>query len=283
MKLFNNIIISVSVLVLGLKSANSETCDKYGVLLYEDIACEPVKNETETCPSKYACNFNRPKSGCLFKGKNYGPREDITSDLTYSACSIGCRCEDFDFIRCAVLDCPENLGAFNEPGCYPEYELGKCCATGQICNNETTEAKTCKVDGETYQIGQKFYPKNTCFSCVCHENFTGEYDEETCVRQNCVTQIRYTEEINKKCAPAYFNFHSEEVLCCPDEFVCPDPEDFIQVINREADQNSGLECEYGEKKLKLGEGFNRKINKYGKDRNLQCECILPPLVTCKEV
>ncbi|KAH1001999.1 hypothetical protein HUJ04_005945 [Dendroctonus ponderosae] len=260
----------------------SENCDKYGILLYEDIGCKPVMNATESCPSRYDCNFSRPKSGCTFKGKNYNPGEDIESELTYSACSIGCRCEDFNFIRCAVLDCPEHLGGYPEPDCLPKYELGKCCATEQICN-ATAEAKTCQVDGETYSIGAKFYPKNTCFSCICHANFTGEYDEETCMRQNCVAEIYSNEQINQKCAPAYFNFHSDEVLCCPNEFLCPEPTDDIKVVNFQADANATFQCQYGAGELKVGEGFHRRINKYGKDRNLLCECIMPPLVTCREV
>lgn len=266
----------------------SDNCDKLGVLLYEDIGCLPVKNAEETCPSRYDCNLNRPKSGCIFKAKNFSPGEDIESDLTYSGCSIGCRCEDFNFIRCAVLDCPENLGGYgpNFENCYYEYELDKCCSIGQKCLNETVlEPKQCKVDGAVYNIGARFYPKNTCLSCVCHENFTeGVYDEQTCSRQNCVAQVHFTEEINRKCAPAYFNFHSDEVLCCPNDFICPDADlDTILMVNHEADTNSTLECDYGEEKLKLGEGFKRSINKYGKDRDIQCECVLPPLVTCREI
>ncbi|KAL1497195.1 hypothetical protein ABEB36_008192 [Hypothenemus hampei] len=261
----------------------SENCDKYGILLYEDIGCEGnVKTEEGGCPSSFKCDFNRPKTGCVLKNINFHPGEAISSNLTYSGCMIGCTCEDFDFIRCAILDCPEYLYDLKD-GCYNEYVLEKCCATGVICKNETDNEKTCQVDDEIYAIGQKFYPKNTCLECVCHENFTGKYDEKTCTRLNCVSQIHYTEEINRKCAPAYFNFRSNEVLCCPDHFICPDPNDFIKWTYDESKKNSTLECEYGNQKLKYGEGFERRVNKLGKDRHLRCECILPPLVTCREV
>ncbi|XP_066250809.1 uncharacterized protein [Euwallacea similis] len=273
----------VTIIAEVLSESDPTACDKHGVLFYEDMGCESVKIEGQ-CPLKYQCDFNRPKNGCIFKGKNYSPGEDITSDVTYSACQIGCRCEDFDFIRCAVLDCPEAFGGSPGERCYSEYEIGKCCSIGQICPNGTTEEKKCLVDGVNYDRGAKFYPKNTCLTCVCHENFTeGNYDEETCMRQNCAAQIYFTEEINKKCAPAYFNFRSEEVLCCPDDFVCPDPDlDSIRLVNREADPKSELQCQYGTQVLKLGEGFNRKVNKYGKDRQLLCQCSMPPLVTCVE-
>ncbi|XP_050298018.1 uncharacterized protein LOC126737252 [Anthonomus grandis grandis] len=263
------------LLLLATVAPTSQNCDKYGVLLYDDIGCSP--STASPCPTEYFCNLTRPENGCTFKGQPLYPGQDIGADLTYSGCEIGCKCEDFNFIRCATLDCPEET--FEEDECYNVYELGRCCATGQKCNS----TETCVVDGTEYKLGQKFYPKNECLTCVCHEDFNGEFDEKTCQKSNCNVQVRFTEELTKKCAPAYFNFHSEEALCCPDTFVCPDKEDFIKVVNFEAETDSGLTCDFGVEKLKLGEGFSRMVNGYGKDRSLGCECVMPPLVTCKEV
>ncbi|XP_030764465.1 kielin/chordin-like protein [Sitophilus oryzae] len=258
----------------------ADDCDQHGVLLYEDLHCKPVKNSEDPCPTSFDCDLAQPKSGCLFKGKIYKPREEIDSDLTYSACQIGCRCGETS-TTCAVLDCPENLGAYREPNCYPKYELGKCCASGSQCENST---KTCTVDGTVYKVGQNFYPKNSCLSCVCHENFQGSYDKETCVRRNCAEELRNAENIRNNCAPAYFRFESEEnALCCPNHWVCPEENDKIEVVDKEPAGKSTLECTFGSKKVPVGEGFKRTVNMWGEDRNLVCQCTIPPFLTCKQL
>lgn len=281
MHLFNTIIVFI-ILVFDLKKfSKAEDCDLYGVLLYEDIGCIPVKTDGKSCPSKYECNLNQLKSGCQFRGKIYEPGKLINEDLTYPGCSIGCLCEGTNSINCAVLDCPEVFEDY-DPSCYFKYALGECCSKERVCNS--TETKKCQVDGSIYKLGQQFYPKNTCFECICNENFAGKYDEETCVRRTCNAQIHYGSQILQNCAPAYFK--DQDVKCCPDDFVCPDASDSLIVVNPIGDKNSNLqdlECFFGDKKLKLGEGLKRTVNKWGKDRNLQCECMLPPFLTCIEI
>ncbi|CAG9767316.1 unnamed protein product [Ceutorhynchus assimilis] len=261
----------------------TDNCDNNAVLFYEDIDCKPIRSDEATCPNRYDCKFSQTKSGCTFKGKTYQIGEGIDSNLTYSACSIGCTCTELNKFTCAVLDCPEFFGAPFEihQNCHHGYTLGKCCSTGQVCNS----TKTCEFEGGTYKIGQRFYPNNTCLNCVCHEEFTGAINEKTCIKHNCNTQIHYLEEILKNCAPAYFETQPGKVICCPDDFVCPKADDDIKVVNSTSTGQAkvGFECAYGDRKLKQGEGFNRRVNKYGADRNLQCECLIPPLVTCKEI
>ncbi|XP_050297620.1 uncharacterized protein LOC126736999 [Anthonomus grandis grandis] len=277
----NMLVLLVLLIVATVAKAEATNCDSKGILVYEDIGCKPVfKDNNQQCPYKFDCVFAQPKSpgACLFKGRTYKSGEHIDSNLTYSGCSVGCFCTE-GFIHCAVLDCPEYFGGLLQ-GCYHSYELGQCCSTGTICEEKE---KTCEVDGEIYKIGQPFYPKDTCLKCVCHEGFIkGQYDEKTCMKQNCNIQVNYPLNTIQKCAPAYFKFDetTRNALCCPNEFICPDEEESHEVITVE--DSSDLKCTYGNKTLQLGQGFMKKIEKYGKERKLKCECVLPPLLTCKE-
>lgn len=42
-----------------------------------------------------------------------------------------------------------------------------------------------------------------------------------------------------------------------------------------------LKCKFGEKLLNIGEGFQRNIGVFDSTKQVDCECILPPLLTCK--
>ncbi|XP_076275162.1 uncharacterized protein LOC143206437 [Rhynchophorus ferrugineus] len=272
MKSFSSVLVFASVCFVF-----AENCDEKGTLIYKDIRCKPV-NESGGCPTSFDCDFARPRTGCLFKGKVYNAQEEIPSDLTYSSCNVGCFCRETS-ILCAVLDCPEFFNSMLEPGCYPKYELGKCCSTGRVCEDEAL-SKTCEVERKTYKIGQRFYPKNRCLTCVCHKDFDGTYDEKTCALQNCASELTNAEKIADKCAPVYLKFDKEETaLCCPSEWVCPTDSDKFEVISQETSTGS---CIFGSQTVPFGHGFRKTIHKYSADRKIVCECSLPPLLTCKE-
>ncbi|KAF7278205.1 hypothetical protein GWI33_008699 [Rhynchophorus ferrugineus] len=257
--------------------ASAQNCDNKGILIYKDIECKPV-TENGGCPTSFDCDFARPRSGCLFKGKVYNEREKIPYDLTYSSCNAGCYCRGSS-ILCAVLDCPEFL-RIAHPGCYNKYELGKCCAVGNICGGEAS-SKKCQVEGKAYKAGQRFYPNDRCLDCVCHENFDGTYDEKTCKTRNCASELYNADKIRERCAPAYLKFDKgDSALCCPNEWICPEPTDRFEIIKQE---NSTGSCYFGSKIVPVGHGFKKEIYKYDAQWKIVCECSVPPLLTCKEL
>lgn len=79
---------------------------------------------------------------------------------------------------------------------------------------------TCTVDGETYKQGQKFYAKDECAVCICTPEFNGKFEGPHCKREVCDAEIRYSEQIEKNCAPVYFLDNKRDVLCRPWTFVC---------------------------------------------------------------
>ncbi|XP_050298016.1 uncharacterized protein LOC126737251 [Anthonomus grandis grandis] len=279
-------VILASVLTTFTLVNPKENCDSYGSLLYEDLRCTAITKDAEPCPRSYTCNLNLSDTGCIYKGTYYAVGMEIGSDLTYSACNIGCHCAAPNNIQCGILDCPEYLEQNPKPECYSTYELGKCCAIGQVCNAPDNR-KRCRVDGYTYEVGQEFYPSGTCFSCVCHDRYNGTFDEATCVRRNCASQINHVIEISQYCAPTYLKFGPEalDVLCCPDEYICPETSERMEMIElgTRGVKGEGADCVWGDRKVKFGYGFNKTSSRYGKDRLVQCECVMPPLVTCKQI
>lgn len=276
---FKIFVVTLFALISTVQIVAYGACPQNGRLLYEDLDfCEPVDNTT-TCPEAYNCRYNH--SGCVYKGKRFWYGEMIDRNLTNAACCTNCFCSYPYHISCQTQTCPENTfcGRLIDPRCYYGYSLGKCCSTGLICPraNETT----CNVDGKVYKLGEKFTPKDTCLSCVCHENFTGVFDNTTCQNQTCNSQIRFMDEVLQNCAPVYFTSNST-TLCCPNQFVCPSFFDNIKVLNDTV--TGSQECVYGYRKVKMGEGFYRTlVANYFTNRQIKCECVLPPLLTCTEV
>ncbi|XP_076275168.1 uncharacterized protein LOC143206486 [Rhynchophorus ferrugineus] len=176
------------------------------------------------------------------------------------------------------MDCHDIFGPRLKPGCYFKYKTGVCCATGRLCEDESS-TKTCEVEGKTYKIGQRFYPKNRCLTCVCHKDFDGTYDEKTCALQNCASELTNAEKIRDKCAPVYLRSgKGETALCWPREWACPDSDKF-EIINQETSTES---CIFGWQTVPLGHGFRKTLYKHNGNRKIVCECSLPPLLTCKE-
>ncbi|KAJ8928591.1 hypothetical protein NQ314_018833, partial [Rhamnusium bicolor] len=194
---------------------------------------------------------------------------------------------------CAVLDCPEWLGDELEEGCYRKYDVDKCCSTGSICPSKE-KVEECEFDGKTHKEGELFFPQDTCMKCACQAGFQGKIEEPFCKRNLCSLQILHTDKLQNVCAPVYFKKEEEKSLCCPNDWVC---RSLIQIRNRTPvsfDKRINeqlitillileLTCQFGAASLKLGEGFEQKVDYYGTVRNVTCECILPPLVACKEI
>ncbi|KAG5865686.1 hypothetical protein JTB14_019902, partial [Gonioctena quinquepunctata] len=267
----------------------NEDCDKLGIILYEDLGCKPVIKDGHECPIKYDCDLEAKNDTCMFRGRSLIVGEGLDNSLTYDTCNVGCSCRDSGKFTCAILDCPEWLGAVPvRPGCYRKYAVDKCCSIGQNCrsfpiaSDDDEKFGKCEVDGQTHQEGDRFYPTNSCLKCVCPKDFNGKLEEPHCKRQSCAAQIRNSDKISKNCAPFYRN-NDDVPLCCPDEWVCPQSSDVITIVNTEAKPNSDLTCKFGEKIVQLGEGLVSKVDFYGKTKDVKCECILPHFLTCREV
>ncbi|CAH1155869.1 unnamed protein product, partial [Phaedon cochleariae] len=258
-------------------------CDTLGTIIYEDIGCRPVTKEGQNCPVKYDCDTVPRNNTCMFRGRTLSVGQQVDNDLTYDSCNVGCHCRNTGKFECAVLDCPEWLGIHPGPGCYKTYDVNKCCSVGKNCHSAKQTIGECVVDNEKYLEGQKFYPDNTCLKCVCPKEFNGKLEAPHCKRTRCSSQIRHSQDIANNCAP-YYDTTKDGVICCPDAWVCPTPTDKIITVNPNADKSSDLTCKFGDKTLKLGEGLESKVNYYdGSTKKARCECILPPLLTCRQI
>ncbi|KAJ8936562.1 hypothetical protein NQ318_017028 [Aromia moschata] len=260
-------------------------CDHLGTVMYEDINCAPVYEPNNTCPVKFECgDFSSHNETCVFRGRRYDVNEEVDEFITYENCYVACRCEhpesDTKYI-CAVLDCPEWLDPAIEEGCYRKYDLDKCCSTGTVCLTKE-KVETCDFDGKIFHEGELYFPENTCTKCACQKGYNGTMEEPFCKRNLCSLQILHSDKLEKFCAPLYFHRDNGEALCCPNEWVCPAADEEIVTVNGNADANADLTCKFGSASLKLGEGFQKSVEFYGRERNVTCECVLPPLLTCKE-
>ncbi|XP_060519741.1 uncharacterized protein LOC132697962 isoform X2 [Cylas formicarius] len=280
------------VMLLSINSISSEnSCDKMGTLIYEDIGCTAINIEGQTCPERFRCDFTKLNaSSCLFKGKEYFDGEAIEEHLAEASCNVRCTCKNGTF-GCHPRGLCRKTFEPNAIFCYSKRQLGMCCPTEVVCPPFAHDAFQCQVDGERYNVGEEFTPKNTCLICICRENFTGEFDEVSCARQNCAAQLHETNAIEQGCAPAYFQpapsdlfyvppnkvgyvavykkFLNTDTLCCPDDWICPQPLDNVTVIENERGIYSDLECKYGNKTFKFGEGFKQRIYRYRKSRHMK--------------
>lgn len=263
------------------KAIAQDVCDQKGILLYEDMGCIPVKDDSKnTCPTKYNCpNIKNTDKQCFLQGKSYNIGDSVTEDVASPSCNAGCFCRDDDnkaSFTCAILDCAEWLGEPLKPGCIRKYDLNKCCSTGDSCPPFDDSVK-CDVDGTTYKEGQKFYPEGTCSVCVCQKGFAGKYVEPFCRKVSCAVQLKRSKEIEQNCAPLYRS--NKAALCCPISWICPEDTDVI--IPSTIPNSSSETCQFGNKELKLGESIERKTEVYGQEEVVSCLCDIPPLLTCK--
>ncbi|CAH1102695.1 unnamed protein product [Psylliodes chrysocephalus] len=148
-------------------------------------------------------------------------------------------------------------------------------------STESTPSAECKTSEGKFVEGQRFHPANTCLECVCNKGYEGKNEPPFCRKQMCAAEVRHSEEVHKYCAPHYDGTDTK-ALCCPDGWVCPSENDKELPANPEVTV-SDLKCKYGDKTLKLGERIQGQFKWYdGSLRDSQCECIVPPLLTCRE-
>ncbi|XP_044252707.1 uncharacterized protein LOC123003782 isoform X1 [Tribolium madens] len=261
----------------------SKKCDNLGILLYEDMGCSPHYEESNPCPTRYACHgLESSEKHCFYKSKIYEIGEIVDNQISNGSCYQSCRCtkekESANF-HCAILDCDEWLDSPIGHGCYRQYSLDDCCASGQSCPPYNNVAK-CIIDGKEYKEGERFYPEKTCLRCICQKGFKGKLEEPFCKRKTCDVQLeKSVQDFYQACAPLYGP--KGEVLCCPFGWICPDGSENIQGRNK-----TDNTCKFGKKYLKIGDSVEKLNVKNGFGeiiKKIVCECVVPPLLTCNVV
>ncbi|XP_068903578.1 uncharacterized protein [Tenebrio molitor] len=273
------LLLKCAIFLTVITSLLGEGCDKNGIIIYEDLGCTPHYDEGNDCPSKYTCEGLEPSStSCYFQGKAYQDGEPVEDDLLSRSCNVGCFCsvEEKPGFVCAILDCPEWLGVRIEPGCYRNYTLENCCSVGEICP-PFDQIEKCVVDGEEYREGEMFYVEKSCLNCVCRKGFKGKFEEPFCTRRKCGQQLRYADKIERHCAPFYGVDSDNDVVCCPEGWICSDG---TEGGESEAEADS---CKFGEMSFKVGQEFEKFMfaDNYGKTHEkVKCKCVTPPLMKC---
>lgn len=77
---------------------------------------------------------------------------------------------------------------------------------------------TCVVDGRTYHIGERIYPDNSCYECLCangYNNATSPAENPNCSKVNCGIELKMN-KLREGCVPVYY----KTPICCPIEYKC---------------------------------------------------------------
>lgn len=118
---------------------------------------------------------------------------------------------------CTHYDCPE---FFEDPtpDCIYAYELDSCCSTKKICGKEITKLAKCYLDGNEYFEGQRMYPENGCFRCLCNQGFNNKtfFGNPSCKERECGFELYNLESFVNGCVPIYYG----NSKCCPIDFRC---------------------------------------------------------------
>ncbi|XP_068914613.1 uncharacterized protein [Tenebrio molitor] len=255
-----------------------ENCDNLGINIYEDLACKPV-NKGGECPASYDCTLQAPSSDqCVVRGHLYNVGDSIPRTTSRFNCEFGCRCNRPD-VSCPQWGCGDWAGVPPlAEGCYRKYDLEACCSTGIVCPpfNDTT---TCVVDGVEYKAGERFFPKDSCYACLCQKGFNGKFEAPYCKRSGCDAQVKHQSATQKSCAPLYIKRTGDgDKKCCPREWTCPDGSEVIKSSGKKSDST----CKFGEKIFQIGDSFEKEIQYLFRPLKIKCECKVPPLLICQE-
>ncbi|XP_018562550.1 uncharacterized protein LOC108904460 [Anoplophora glabripennis] len=271
--------------VIWIVRARLLSCDHLGTILYEDLGCKPVFEPGNSCPTQYSCTpFKTYKETCLFRGKRYNINEKVDDSLIMENCFYDCKCVDpvgYDKYKCGIKNCTEWSMSYNSTLCYKQYVPEQCCAVGTICMHQGKQIYECEFEGRRYKEGEIFVPSNSCSKCSCRKGFRGIVEEPFCKRSLCATQVVDYEELGNHCAPLYLPLPGQTALCCPNDWVCHSENDTIVSLSPNVNKKTNLACNFGPKMVNLGEGVVKNISYFGMDMKVTCECVLPPLMTCK--
>lgn len=61
-------------------------------------------------------------------------------------------------------------------------------SNSKIDETKIRSLTTCEVDGRSYRLGQRIYPENACYECLCtpdYNNSSSFADNSNCKKINC--------------------------------------------------------------------------------------------------
>ncbi|XP_031630291.1 uncharacterized protein LOC116345227 [Contarinia nasturtii] len=239
--------------------------------LYEEIGCTKINNSNPTsfeCPDLTTYSTDK----CYLKGKTFNVNDDIDESVVPN-CRAACKCvqngNETAYINCANVECPEDLGG-RDWSCVSQYDnLTQCCRSREVCDKAKIGAiHKCEFGGKSYHIGERIYPDDLCYECLCAEDFNSKTpiaDNPHCAKIDCGIELKL-KQLQEGCIPVYY----KTPTCCPIEYKCPSKDDAIE--SSAADEKST--CKFGDLTLKHGEKIKTE------DKCLKCECKTPPYITC---
>ncbi|KAB7500857.1 hypothetical protein Anas_06864, partial [Armadillidium nasatum] len=130
---------------------------------------------------------------CYYRGHEY---EDRLTVEGRTGCYQECFCRNFHTLNsnksivCPILDCPSLFNPSNS-SCRYIYEIGKCCETGEICDENPSDPFYCEWEGKSYKLGDlmHFNGDDVCQECVCTKHFTDPRGPG-CQKSVCGYQLR---------------------------------------------------------------------------------------------
>ncbi|XP_046683057.1 kielin/chordin-like protein [Homalodisca vitripennis] len=265
------------VLSLGFLTLVAGACNEYAKNYYETIGCTPESHDETRCPISYDCSVlsQRSPDKCYFQGRAYDEGDTLQDS---PPCLVHCKCEKSPQtggrlqFSCIRVECPEFFRRPPPPGCYNLYEHDKCCSVGRVCGQQKEVAQRCEYKGQTYNIGEKFYPdEEPCRKCICQPGFNGSFTEPTCRKFSCNYELTYVRPITDGCVPVFYG----EKRCCPIEWRCPKDSDSVITQVSKTGPDSGKTCQFGELTLRVGD----KLNSQG-GVEIECTCTIPPHPLC---
>lgn len=141
-------------------------------------------------------------------------------------------------------------------------------------DDDVDKLATCEFEGESFREGQKIYPTDRCYECLCTSNFdnkTSVEENPSCRKIDCGITLRNTARLMDGCVPVYYKLDN----CCPISWRCPDEEHLIEKDEGRNATDLSPKCLFGKKEMKVGEVLLLENEDCEK-----CTCTTPPMLHC---
>jgi hypothetical protein len=133
---------------------------------------------------------------------------------------------------------------------------------------------TCEFEGETYREGQKIYPDELCYECLCSKDFdngTAVEQNKNCFKIDCGINLRNTGRIIEGCIPVYY----EKDNCCPIGWRCPGEKHQQENPDKVKSNDTNPKCKFGKIEFSVGESLDLE-----NEECQTCKCTTPPMLHC---